>query len=248
MALDADADRIVPDQRTHNGLSNADARCQTKVMQRRMLLTVATLALAVRPRPGLTQAQPVSLGAQDMADVARMEQYLNGVHTMKARFLQTAADGQASNGTAWLQRPGRMRFEYDPPSPLLLVAGHGVVVFHDSQLDQTSNIPEGQTPLGLLLDADIRFSGAVTVTAFQRQPGQIQATLARTATPQEGILTLVFSTPPLALRSWVVLDAQGRTTTVTLFNQQFGGTFDQSLFSYVDKNFYGNDPASLPSR
>ncbi len=217
-------------------------------MQRRTILTAALFGLAARPRSGLAQEQPAVLGLQDVADLARMEQYLNGVRTMKARFLQTAPDGKVSNGTAWLQRPGRMRFEYDPPSPLLLVAGHGVVVFHDSQLDQTSNIPEGQTPLGLLLDTDIRFSGAVSVTAFQRHAGQLQATLTRTATPQEGSLTLVFSTPPLALRSWVVLDAQGRTTTVTLFNQQFGGTFDQSLFSYIDKNFYGNDADSPPGR
>ena len=218
------------------------------MMQRSTLLILAVLLLAVVPRGGVAQVQPATLSAQDSADLARMEQYLNGVHTMKARFLQTAPDGKVSNGIAWLQRPGRMRFEYDPPSPLLLVAGHGLVVFHDSQLDQTSNIPEGQTPLGLLLDADVKFSGRVTVTGFQRQAGQVQATLVRTATPQEGSLTLVFSTPPLALRSWLVLDAQGRTTTVTLFDQQFGGTFDQGLFSYVDKNFFGNDAGTVPVR
>ncbi|MGI4975572.1 MAG: LolA family protein [Janthinobacterium lividum] len=218
-------------------------------MQRRALLTLTALWLAATTSTtGHAQAQPAALTTQDEADLARIQQYMNGVRTMKARFLQTASDGRVSNGVAWLQRPGRMRFQYDPPSPLLLVAGHGLVVFHDAQLDQTSNIPEERTPLGLLLDADIRFTGPVTVTGLQRGPGQIQVSLVRTATPQEGTLTLVFSTPPLALHSWVVLDAQGRTTTVTLFDQQFGGTFDQSLFSYVDKNFFGNDPATTPSR
>jgi outer membrane lipoprotein-sorting protein len=215
-------------------------------MQRRTLLTLPVLWLAGAPG-ALAQVQPAALAAQDRADLVRIQQYMNGVRTMKARFLQTASDGRVSNGTAWLQRPGRMRFQYDPPSPLLLVAGNGVVVFHDAQLDQTSNIPEDRSPLGLLLDADIRFAGNVTVTGFQRQAGQIQVTVVRSATPQEGSLTLVFSTPPLALHSWVVLDAQGRTTTVTLFDQQFGGTFDQSLFSYVDANFFG-DPGAAPSR
>ena len=220
-------------------------------MQRRTLLTLILPWLAgawlSRARPAAAQAKAAALTAQDRADLVRIQQYMNGVRTMKARFLQTASDGRVSGGTAWLQRPGRMRFQYDPPSPLLLVAGNGVVVFHDSQLDQTSNIPEDRTPLGLLLDADIRFSGPVTVTEFQRQAGQLQVGLVRTATPQEGSLTLVFSTPPLALHSWVVLDAQGRTTTVTLFDQQFGGTFDQALFSYVDTNFFG-EPGAAPSR
>ena len=217
-------------------------------MQRRALLTLSGLWLAGMPGIGLAQVQPAVLSAQDEADLARIQQYMNSVHTMKARFLQTASDNRVSNGVAWLQRPGRMRFQYDPPSPLLLVAGHGVVTFHDAQLDQTSNIPEGQTPLGLLLDADIRFSGPVTVTGFRRGPGQVEVSVVRSATPQEGTLTLVFSTPPLVLHSWVVLDAQGRTTTVTLFDQQFGGTFDQALFSYVDKDFFGDDPATAPSR
>ena len=66
--------------------------------------------------------------------------------TLKAHFLQVAPNGAISQGTAWLDRPGRMRFQYDPPSPLLLVAGHGLVVFHDKSLNQTSNIPLSAGP------------------------------------------------------------------------------------------------------
>ncbi len=73
-----------------------------------------------------------------------------------------------SGGTAWLERPGRMRFQYDPPSPFLLVGGHGLLVFHDSQLEQTSNIPLDRTPLGLLLRDNLKLSGDVTVTQVVR--------------------------------------------------------------------------------
>jgi len=130
-----------------------------------------------------------------------------------------------------------MRFEYNPPVPFVLVAGHGVVLFHDKQLDQTSNYPIGSTPLGILLADTIRLSGDITVTRIGRQPGQLQVTLVRTASPGDGSITLVFSDPPLTLRQWVVLDAQRRETRVSLYDVQLGGTFDQSLFNVAIPNY-----------
>jgi outer membrane lipoprotein-sorting protein len=109
-----------------------------------------------------------------------------------------------------------------------------LLVFHDSQLQQTSNIPIGRTPLGLLLSDNLKLSGAVTVTNVTRYPGQLQVTLLRTATPGDGTLTLIFADNPLVLRSWMVVDAQRKETRVSLFDVQLGGNFDQSLFSYVD--------------
>ncbi|MBU6498799.1 MAG: outer membrane lipoprotein carrier protein LolA [Rhodospirillales bacterium] len=205
-------------------------------MNRRTLLALApcALALLVAP-PGAARAQPAAavLTVQDRADLARIEAYLDGLHTLKGRFLQVASDGQTAQGEAWLERPGRLRFQYDPPSPLLLVAGHGLVVFHDSELNQTSNFPLSSTPLGILLADHVKLSGNVTVTAIAREPGQIQVTMVRTASPGDGSLTLIFADQPLALRQWAVVDAQGRETRVSLFNIEYGGTFDPKLFEYV---------------
>ena len=108
---------------------------------------------------------------QDQADLQRIETYLDGLRSMKAHFLQVAPNGAITQGEAWLERPGRMRFQYDPPSPLLLVAGHGLVVFNDKSLNQTSNIPIGRTPLGILLADHVHLSGDVTVTDMQHLPG-----------------------------------------------------------------------------
>ena len=138
-----------------------------------------------------------------------------------------------SKGTAWLDRPGRMRFQYAPPSPFLLVAGHGVLTFTNSALGQTTNIPLNRTPLGILLADNVVLSGAVTVTAMQRLPGQLQLTLVRTASPGDGSLTLIFADQPLALRQWTVIDAQRRETHVTLYDVQLGGRFDQQLFEQI---------------
>ncbi|HKM62876.1 MAG TPA: outer-membrane lipoprotein carrier protein LolA [Acidisphaera sp.] len=208
-------------------------------MNRRILLA-AVPVLLLAGRAALAQV-PYALTDRDRADVARLEAYLDGVKTLKAQFLQVASDGQISRGTAWLARPGRMRFQYDPPSPLLLVAGHGLVVFHDSQLEQTSNIPIGQTPLGLLLRDRISLSGEVTVTDFRRQPGQIEVTVLHTASPGDGSLTLNFTDDPLTLRGWTVIDAQRRSTRVSLYNIQTGVSVDPKLFEFVDPRFFQNN-------
>ncbi|MDE2515870.1 MAG: outer membrane lipoprotein carrier protein LolA [Rhodospirillales bacterium] len=215
--------------------------------RRALILAPLLLGLAPCLSAGPARAATLSTGftptPQDAADLARVAAYLNAITTLKARFLQVAPDGNVSQGTAWIERPGRMRFAYDPPAPYLLVAGHGLVVFHDSKLGQTSNIPIGQTPLGILLARKIVLSGPVTVTGVKRLPGEITVSLLRTANPGAGRLVLTFATAPLVLRQWSVFDAQDQETRVTLFNIETGGSFDPKLFDYVDPKFFQSRPS-----
>lgn len=141
------------------------------ILRRSLLLSLAAglSAPGVRAQPAFQQS------ARDRADVARVEGYLNGLKSLKARFTQVAPDGGISQGTAWMERPGRMRFQYDPPTPFLLVAAHGELVFNDLSLQQTSQISLSRTPLGILLAANVTLSGAVTVTGIQRLPGQLRS-------------------------------------------------------------------------
>lgn len=170
------------------------------------------------------------MSGPDHDDLTRIEGYLNGVRSLKARFVQTAPDGSVTQGLALMQRPGRMRFQYDPPSPFLLVANYGVLFFHDFQLNQTTNIPLSRTPLGILLANQTSLSGEVTVTRFVRLPGQLQVSLVRTASPGEGTLTLIFADNPLSLRQWIVLDQQGKQTRVAFTNMDVGANIDSKLF------------------
>lgn len=208
-------------------------------MNRRTLLALPFAALAAPvAAPAWGQARAAALTPQDRADVARIEAYLNSVRALQSRFFQVAPDGRTSGGQAWLVRPGRLRFEYDPPAPFLLVGGNGLLVFHDKQLKQTSNVPLSSTPLGLLLQDNLRLAGDVTITALQRLPSQIQVTLVRTRAPQEGSLTLIFADNPLALRQWVVTDAQRLETRITLTDVRLGGNYDNKLFEFVDPRFF----------
>jgi outer membrane lipoprotein-sorting protein len=201
-------------------------------MHRRFLCLL--LLAATVPWQARAQIRAAVLSDADQATLEAVGQYLNGLRTLKARFLQIGPDGATVQGTLWLQRPGRMRFQYDPPSPLLLVAGHGTVIFHDSQLDQTTTIAVGQTPLGLLLGDRIALSGDVTVTDFQRPPGQLLITMVRTQKSGEGSLTLQLNASPIALVGWSVVDAQGKETQIRLSDVRLGGEFDPNLFVFND--------------
>ena len=203
---------------------------------RAMLLGLSLAAMAMPAQAQVpVQAQPgapaaAALSPADRGWVQRLQATLDAITTLRARFVQIAPDGRTTQGRAWLDRPGRMRFEYDKPSPLLLVAGGGRLVFNDSQLKQTTTLPLEKTPVGLLLRPQLTLSGDVTVTGFRHDPGELQLTLVRTASPGDGSLTLIFSDQPLALRSWSVVDAQGRQTRVDLVDIVLGGALPQGLF------------------
>lgn len=188
--------------------------------------TLLILAL-VLPLQAQAAFQPTP---QDRTDLTRIEAYLNSLTSLKARFLQVAPDGGISGGQAWIARPGRLRFQYDPPAPFLLVAARGQLVFQDSSIKQQSQAPLSTTPLGMLLAQQVKLSGDITVTGMRRLPGEIDVSLVRTASPADGTLTLVFVDSPITLRQWTVVDAQRKETRVTLFDIAVGGTFDAALF------------------
>ncbi len=204
-------------------------------MRRRPVLALPALLLAAATpaRPAAAQA----LTAADRADIARAEGWLNNLRNLKARFLQIAQGGAAAEGTAWISRPGRMRFEYDPPEPLLLVAAHGQFFFYDKAMRQATTLPLSSTPLGLLLRENLRLAGDVTVSRVDRSGGLLAITLFRTGAAAEGRLSLVFSDQPMELKQWVVVDAQARETRVSLYQPEYGGRFANLLFDFNDPRF-----------
>jgi outer membrane lipoprotein-sorting protein len=197
---------------------------------RRLPLLLAALLIA-------GPARASALSAADQQLVSQVETYLNKQSGLTANFLQVAADGSTRTGKAWLERPGKMRFEYDPPDKQLLVAGFGVLTYYDPQLNQTSNIPLGATPLGILLSQHVDLTGGnVEVTGITREPGEDDITVVRKDKPAAGSLTLVLGTGPLELRQWVVRDAQGQETRVSLYDIDPGGPYPDSLFQFATQN------------
>ncbi len=160
-----------------------------------------------------------------------VEAYLNGITTVRAKFVQLVPDGGISEGTIYIHRPERMRVEYEPPAQIRLVAADGWVTFFDLELGQISQTQTRSTPAHILLRKDIRLGGDVTVTEVARPEGLVQIGLTQTDNPGEGKLTLIFTDDPLRLARWVVRDPQGLETVVTLLDAEIGIDLDPALFS-----------------
>lgn len=203
-------------------------------ISRRALLAVGS-ALAAMLLPNRSRAavppQPVALTPQDLADLERIAAYLNGIRTMYARFRQVSSGGGTATGQLWMERPGRMRFEYDLPSPILLLADRFYVYYVDKELAEVSQVGLKSTPAWLLLRDPITFSDLV-VTRFERGANVFRVTVVENAEPDNGAVTMVLTNPPLALRQWTIVDQQRKATTVSLSDAQFGMALDPKLFVY----------------
>jgi len=177
---------------------------------------------------------PALLTPQDTLELQRIAAYLNGIRTMTADFQQVANNGAVSTGRLWISRPGRMRFQYNPPDPIVLLADATSVYYWDKQLDQVSKYDLRQTPAWFFLRDPISFGPDVTVTQFEQVGNVVRVTIIETAQPDAGSLTLVFIENPLTLRQWIVVDQEGKTTAVSLSDLQFGMALDPRLFQYQD--------------
>jgi len=181
-------------------------------------------------------ASSAALSAADQADVARVEAYLNGIKSIKSRFVQVSPEGGLSAGGFWLRRPGRLRFEYDPPVPYLILANTIWLIFYDAELGQPQHWPINETPLGVLLADTISLSESTDIEAVSRSNGRLAITLRHKTRPEDGTISLIFSDKPLILRQWRIIDAQGQPTTVTLDQIERGLELPITLF-VLPENF-----------
>ena len=198
----------------------------------RCFALAAALLLWLPLAAAATAPAPAALSAQDKAELQQIAAYLNNIHTMYARYRQ-AASGGASTGQLWILRPGRMRFEYDAPNPVSLFADGTYIYYWDKQLNQVSQVALKATPAWFLLRDHISFDDVI-VTGIEHGQGTIRVAVVENAQPDAGTLTMVFAENPLALRQWTVVDQQGKTTTVSLSDVQFGIPVDAKIFQYQD--------------
>jgi outer membrane lipoprotein-sorting protein len=199
----------------------------------RTLLAALALAAAI-PAAGIAAPpRAVQLSAPDQADLQRVQDWLNGIKTMSARFTQYT-DGGTVDGVLYLKRPGNMRFEYDAPTPYMLLANGTWVIYYDKSVDQVTYLPISSTPAWFLLKEDIRLGGDVTVTGFERGQGVLRVTIVQTKEPDSGRVTLTFTDNPLELKQWTLIDAQGKRTTVTINDPRYGQPVDPKLFVFND--------------
>lgn len=177
----------------------------------------------------LTLALPA---AAETLSLDAISAYLNGLKTAKASFTQINDDGSLATGTIYIKRPGRVRFEYDPPETSLVLAGGGQVAIFDAK----SNAPPEQyplkrTPLNLILEANVDLARRNMVVGHTSDGKTTTITAQDPENPEYGSIQLVFTGNPVELRQWVITDGTGTRTTVILGALSKGGDFPPSLFN-----------------
>jgi outer membrane lipoprotein-sorting protein len=177
-------------------------------------------------------------GLSDEQVLAAATAAMGRVDTMSARFVQTAPSGEVTSGRAYLDRPGRLRFDYDEPSAQLIVAVNGLVYVHDSDLETTDSYPVSKTPLRFLLAEEVGTEGAV-LAGVERGPGEVAVTLEAADEDLAGQVALVFEAgedDALTLSRWAVFDPRGGVTVVSLEDQVFGERLSRRLFTAPEAN------------
>ena len=200
------------------------------------LLRAAAAALLSFAFVSPVSADGAALDDGDRAAVARAEAYLNGLTTLEARFVQLDSSGEATSGRLKVKRPGRMRFEYDPPTPILLVSPGPELIYYDRDLKTATRLDWEDTPAWFLLASRVSLApgSPYRVVDVQRSPGLLVFTAVDADAPEDGRIHVSFAdrTGMLKLTGWVVVDALGQPTRVTLFDVSTNRPIDNDAFVF----------------
>lgn len=187
--------------------------------------------LPVQPAPAAVRTPTQVLRAQPRAlALAQANRTLNAVTRLQGRFEQNSPDGSRATGLFYLQRPGKLRFEYNPPATLLIVSDGTTVSTHDSALRTTDRTPLRNTPLNLVLRGNVDLQRDAMITRVARQGDWLFVNVRDRFGQADGQLTLWFNGPNADLRAWDVVDATGARTRVTLNGLSTPASLDPALF------------------
>ncbi len=201
---------------------------------RRLSLCLAA-ALSVVLLGGAGQQAPQRLNQaysdQEKADLDKISAYLNAIHSLKAGFVQIGPEGGVDQGEVAIQKPGQIRFEYRPPSPVSITATGGSVYVKNARLNTVDRYDLSDTPLGLLLNDNVDLKTNKAVLGVTEQQGAIIVRARTSANRNNSNITMMFTAPNIELRQWTVKDNQGGNTTVALRNLQTGAALDPAIFT-----------------
>lgn len=191
---------------------------------RRLILTLLFVLAAVAP------ASAAKWTAQQSADLDRVSAYLNSIKTMRGGFTQIGPQGQTDQGKFYILKPGKIRFDYDPPNPTLVISDGLSIAVYNTKLNTANRYPLTGTPLNLLLSDHLDLKKSSMITGVQHSPGQLIVTGRASDRRATGNITIVFTDPGIELRQWTIVDAQGLPTTVSINNVQQGVALPESAF------------------
>lgn len=181
------------------------------------------------------KAETPTLSVEQKKILKDIETYFAGLKTIKSKFTQTSSSGTYADGEFFVLKPGKMRLEYSPPSPIEIVADGYYLIFHDKKLQQVTYLDLDANPASLILKENFSFDKSdLTVTDVKKANGFIEVSLHKTAEPIAGRMIMIFKERPLELKQWQITDAQQIKTLVSLNQAEFNTALDPALFKFKD--------------
>lgn len=182
---------------------------------------VALLALGAGGLPAL---------AQDASVAQKIANHFSSVTTMMGEFVQFGPRGEQTGGKFFIERPGKLRFNYDEPSPMRVIADGRNVVIGNRKLDTWDIYPLSKTPLSLLLASQIDLSNKM-VRGVKEEADLTTIVLGDKTIFGDSTITMMFDTKSYELRQWTITDAQAKDTSIMIFNVKNGVQFDEKVFA-----------------
>lgn len=164
-------------------------------------------------------------------DLANIDRALNNTLSFQGRFAQYGADGSFSQGKIYLQRPGKLRFEYDAPDTLLIVSDGVTLTEHDKALQTMDRVPLSATPLNFFLKENVQLSRDTEVVGLTKTPTDVAVTARDGSGNMDGDITMVFSAGNLALKEWIIRSSFGGGTRVVLSDLRYNERINPRLFT-----------------
>ena len=185
-------------------------------------LSVSAICLlgisAILPATTSPASAQTRLTQPQLAAVNEIARYFNSIRSMKGQFTQTGPRGRVSSGVFYIVKPGRMRFEYAPPNPLLVVSDGSWLYVKNRKRNRVDHYPLTTTPLRLILDQKVNLFKETKIQSVSETDELTTVMLKDTSAFASGSLVLVFDKINRVLQQWVVIDERGRRTTVSLSN------------------------------
>ncbi len=193
-------------------------------------LGLSGTALAIKPDSII----PIERSEKDLETIKKVEKSLNAIHSLRASFVQRAPDGTVAEGMVYLERPGKLRFDYGKDAPFLVVSNGSLLTFVDYEVKQVNRWPIKKTPLGILVDKEIKLDSSVEIPDIIRFAGLIKIPVIDPKRRDYGYIILIFEESTMELRAWESVDAQGYTTRVALVNPEYNVAIDKKRFTFKD--------------
>ncbi|WP_196504776.1 LolA family protein [Aestuariivirga litoralis] len=195
-----------------------------------LVLVLAFASLAEAKVPALP------LNGDQQAAVRRINDYINSFQSLKCTFNQVGANGRLTTGILYISKPGKLRFDYAAPNPLLVVSDGRWLTIKDRERERGDQFPLSATPLRLVVSPQIDLLAETDVIAFDTKDSITTVSLQDRKDKLGGYITLMFDEQRKQLTQWTVVDSKSRRTTVQLTDLQYGGKFDPKLFVAGDIN------------